>query len=131
MTAKTISGVFSAVLVAAALAFVGGCSREEPQAEKAPATVKSAAEKRAEDAAYMERLKSFSDRQAKDASAIAAVRRQIAALGKDAPFKPEYASLTNRLAQLEAAQRQTNQSAVNAIRARLKQDSGRTQPSAK
>ena len=129
MTAKSIYGIFSAVLATAAFSFFVGCSREEPAAEK-PAE-KSAAEKRAEDSAYVRQLGDFRDQQAKDASAVAAVRRQLAALGKDAKGKPEYADLTNRLAQLEAAQRQTNKTAADAIRARLRQDADRAKAASK
>lgn len=95
-----------------------GCSKERPPA--APEGVPP----RMKDAAYTNQLVQLHDTQRQIAAQAAAIRAQIEKLGPEAGKKPEYAALTNRLAECAAALAKVRQDALGTVRARILKESG-------
>ena len=91
-----------------------GCSKE-----KKGTVVPS----RMEDAAYTNRLVQLHDGRAAAAAEAAAIRAQIEKLGPNAAQKPEYAALTNRLAQCAAASERIRKETLTTIRSRILKES--------
>ena len=89
-----------------------GCSKEEPKATPgAPA--------RMQDVAYTNQLVSLHAGRKAAAAKMAAIRAKIAKLGPDAEKRPEYADLTNQLAQCEAESRRIRKDAITTVRTRV------------
>lgn len=96
-----------------------GCSKERPAA-----TEKDGIPPRMKDAAYTNRLVQLHDAQRQIAAQAAAIRAEIEKLGPEAEKKPEYAALTNRLADCTAAFVKARQEALGTVRARILKESG-------
>lgn len=99
-----------------------GCSKEKPQ-ETAVKGVPS----RMQDAAYTNQLVQLHEGRKAVAVKVAAIRAKLAKLGPDAEKSPEYADLTNQLAQCEVESRRLRQEAVTTVRARVLQEAGPAQ----
>ena len=103
-------------LGAACCLFSGcGCSKEKPTAP--------VPQSRMADPAYTNRLVKLHDKRAAVAAEAAAIREQIKKLGADAAQKPEYAELTNRLAQCKEAVNRIRRETSVTIRTRILQES--------
>ena len=95
-----------------------GCSKEKPSAAQ------DGIPPRMKDAAYTNQLVQLHDTQRQIAAQAAAIRAQIEKLGPEAEKKPEYVTLTNRLAECVAALAKVRQDALGTIRARILKESG-------
>ena len=93
-----------------------GCSKK-------PAVVDDGIPPRMKDAAYTNQLVQLQRRQKTFAAQIAALQSKIEGLGEEAKKKPEYAVLTNRLAQCEAELERVRKVTLLTVRARLLKDS--------
>jgi len=96
----------------------GGCSKEPK-----PPVVDDGIPPRMKDPAYTNQLVQLQGRQKKVAARMAALRSKIEGLGAEAKGKPEYADLTNRLAQCEAELEQVRKETLLTVRTRLQADS--------
>ena len=94
-----------------------GCSKEPSREDGVPPRMK--------DAAYTNQLVQLLGKQKMIASRMAAIQAKIKGLGAEAQTKPEYADLTNRLAQCEAEQERVRKETLMAVRTRLLKDSSK------
>ena len=89
-----------------------GCSREKPEpVQDGPSRMK--------DAAYTNQLVQLHEGRKAVAVKVAAIRAKLAKLGPEAEKSPEYADLTNQLAQCEAESKRIRKEAVTAVRTRV------------
>ena len=91
-----------------------GCSKE-----KGSAAVPS----RMEDAVYTNQLVQLRNSRAAAAAEAVAIRAQIEKLGPNAAQTPEYAALTNRLAQCTAASERIRKETLTTVRSRILKES--------
>ena len=99
------------------LCFSGcGCSKEKPE--------KAGVSSRMEDAAYTNQLVTLYDGKKAVAAKVAAIRAKLAKLGPEAEKSPEYADLTNQLAQCEAESLRLRKEALTTVRARVLKEAG-------
>ena len=105
------------ILLGAACCMFSGCGCSK---EKSPPS--SEAEARMQDAAYTNRLVQIHKGQKAAASKSAAIRAEIERLGANPESRPEYADLTNRLAQCELEAEAARNAARNAVRERIMKD---------
>lgn len=109
--------IFTIALGALCCLFSGcGCSKGKKAADGIPP--------RMEDAAYTNQLVQLHDAQRQIAAQAAAIRAEIEKLGPEAEKKPEYVTLTNRLAACTAALAKARQNALGAVRERILKESG-------
>ena len=99
----------------------GGCSKEQ----KPPAAVDEGNPPRMQDPAYTNRLVQLRGRQKSLVSQMAALQAKIKGMGAEAQTKPEYADLTNRLAQCGAELERVRKETLLAVRTRLLKDSAK------
>ena len=95
----------------------GGCSKEPKP------VVDDGVPPRMKDPAYTNQLVQLQGRQKKIAAQMAALQSKIERLGAEAKTKPEYADLTNRLAQCEAELERVRKETLLTVRTRLQADS--------
>ena len=98
----------------------GGCSKEPK-----PPVVDDGVPPRMKDPAYTNQLVQLQGRQKKVAAQMAALRLKIEGLGAEAKGKPEYADLTNRLAQCEAELERVRKETLLTVRTRLLKDASK------
>ena len=94
-----------------------GCSKKPVVDDGVPPRMK--------DPAYTNQLVQLQRRQKTVAAQMAALQSKIEGLGAEAKTKPEYADLTNRLAQCEAELERVRKETLLAVRARLLKDSAK------
>ena len=99
----------------------GGCSKEQ----KPSAAVDEGNPPRMQDTAYTNRLVQLRGRQKALVSQMAVLQAKVQGLGAEAQTKPEYADLTNRLAQCGAELERVRKETLLAVRARLLKDSAK------
>jgi hypothetical protein len=97
----------------------GGCSKEPKP------VVDDGVPPRMKDPAYTNQLVQLQGRQKKIAAQMAALQSKIERLGAEAKTKPEYADLTNRLAQCEAELERVRKETLLTVRTRLLKDSAK------
>ena len=90
-----------------------GCSKEKP-VDAVPVRMK--------DAAYTNQLAQLHAQRASLAAVEAGLREKIEKLGANAEQKPEFADLTNRLAQCRADSERLRREAMMTVRARIQRD---------
>ena len=95
----------------------GGCSKEQK-----PPVVDDGVPPRMKDPAYTNQLVQLQRRQKTVAAQMAALQLKIEGRGAEAKTKPEYADLTNRLAQCEAESKRIRREAAKTVRARVLQE---------
>ena len=95
----------------------GGCSKEPKP------VVDDGVPPRMKDPAYTNQLVQLQGRQKKVVAQMAALKSKIEGLGAEAKGKPEYADLTNRLAQCEAELERVRKETLLTVRTRLLKDS--------
>ena len=95
-----------------------GCSKK-------PAAVDEGNPPRMQDPAYTNRLVQLRGRQKALVSQMAALQAKIQGMGAEAQTKPEYADLTNRLAQCGAELERVRKETLLAVRTRLLKDSAK------
>lgn len=78
---------------------------------------------RMKDAAYTNQLVQLHAGRRAVAMRASAIRKKIAALGKGAESKPEYAALTNELEKCKAESERIRKDAFTTVRARILKDS--------
>ena len=98
----------------------GGCSKEQK-----PPVVDDGVPPRMKDPAYTNQLVQLQRRQRTVAAQMAALQLKIEGLGAEAKTKPEYADLTNRLAQCEAELERVRKETLLTVRTRLQKDSAK------
>ena len=98
----------------------GGCSKEQK-----PPVVDDGVPPRMKDPAYTNQLVQLQRRQRTVAAQMAALQAKIEGLGSEAKTKPEYADLTNRLAQCEAELERVRKETLLTVRTRLQKDSAK------
>ena len=100
--------------------FVGcdGCSKGKPP------VVDDGIPPRMKDAAYTNQLVRLQEGRRAVAVKVAAIRAKLAKLGPEAEKSPEYADLTNQLAQCEAESKRIRREAATTVRARVLQEAG-------
>ena len=96
-----------------------GCSKEKPQE-----TAVKGAPSRMQDAAYTNQLVLLHDGQKAVAVKAAAIRAKLAKLGPEAEKSPEYADLTNQLAQCEMERNRIRKETSTTVRTRVLQEAG-------
>ena len=102
------------------LSFSGcGCSKENPEVD-----VEKGNPPRMQDAAYTNQLVTLYDGKKAVAVKVAAIRAKLAKLGPEAEKSPEYADLTNQLAQCEAESLRLRKEALTTVRARVLKEAG-------
>ena len=97
----------------------GGCSKEPKP------VVDDGVPPRMKDPAYTNQLVQLQGRQKKVVAQMAALKSKIEGLGAEAKGKPEYADLTNRLAQCEAELERVRKETLLTVRTRLQKDSAK------
>jgi len=97
----------------------GGCSKEPKP------VVDDGVPPRMKDAAYTNQLVQLQRRQKTVAAQMAALQSKIERLGAEAKTKPEYADLTNRLAQCEAELERVRKETLLTVRTRLLKDASK------
>ena len=97
----------------------GGCSKEPK-----PPVVDDGVP-RMKDPAYTNQLVQMQRRQKAVAAQMAALQSKIEGLGAEAKAKPEYADLTNRLAQCEAELERVRKETLLTVRTRLLKDTSK------
>ena len=97
----------------------GGCSKEPKP------VVDDGVPPRMKDPAYTNQLVQLQGRQKKVAAQMAALQAKIEGLGAEAKDKPEYADLTNRLAQCEAELERVRKETLLTVRTRLLKDASK------
>ena len=105
---------FSIVALCALCAFVSGCGCSKEKEAPVP---------RMEDPAYTNALVELHGEQVAIAGKAGEIRAKIAALGEEPEKSPEYADLTNRLAQCEAEAKAAKARAFETVRARILKES--------
>ena len=95
----------------------GGCSKEPK-----PPAVDDGIPPRMKDAAYTNQLVQLQAGRRAVAVKVATIRAKLAKLGPEAEKRPEYADLTNQLAQCEAASKRIRREAATTVRARVLQE---------
>ena len=98
----------------------GGCSKEQK-----PPVVDDGVPPRMKDPAYTNQLVQLQRRQKTVAAQMAALQLKIEGRGAEAKTKPEYADLTNRLAQCEAELERVRKETLLTVRTRLQKDSAK------
>ena len=98
--------------------FVGcdGCSKKPVVDDGVPPRMR--------DAAYTNQLVQLQKGRRGVAAKMAAIRAKLAKLGPEAEKSPEYADLTNQLAQCEAESKRIRREAATTVRARVLQEAG-------
>ena len=97
----------------------GGCSKEQKPGGDVGVPP------RMKDPAYTNQLVQLQRRQKTVAAQVAALQSKIEGLGAEAKTKPEYADLTNRLAQCEAELERVRKETLLTVRTRLLKDSAK------
>ena len=97
----------------------GGCSKEPKP------VVDDGVPPRMKDPAYTNHLVQLQGRQKALVSQMAALQAKIQGMGAEAQKKPEYADLTNRLAQCGAELERVRKETLLAVRTRLLKDSAK------
>ena len=97
----------------------GGCSKGQK-----PPAADDGIPPRMKDAAYTNLLVRLQEGRRAVAAKMSAIRAKLAKLGPEAEKSPEYADLTNRLAQCEAEAMQIRREAAMTVRARALQEAG-------
>lgn len=97
----------------------GGCSKEPKP------VVDDGVPPRMKDPAYTNQLVQLQGRQKKVVAQMAALKSKIEGLGAEAKGKPEYADLTNRLAQCEAELERVRKETLLTVRTRLLKDASK------
>ena len=97
----------------------GGCSKEQK-----PLVVDDGIPPRMKDAAYTNQLVQLQEGRRAVAVKVAAIRAKLSKLGPEAEKSPEYADLTNQLAQCEAESKRIRREAATTVRARVLQEAG-------
>ena len=95
----------------------GGCSKEPKP------VVDDGVPPRMKDPAYTNQLVQLQRRQKTVAAQMTALQSKIERLGAEAKARPEYADLTNRLAQCEAELERVRKETLLTVRTRLLKDS--------
>ena len=98
----------------------GGCSKEQN-----PSVVDDGVPSRMKDPAYTNQLVQLQGRQKAVAAQMAALQSKIEGLGAEAKVKPEYADLTNRLAQCETELERVRKETLLTVRTRLQKDASK------
>ena len=100
----------------------GGCSKEQK-----PPVADDGIPPRMKDVAYTNQLVQLQEGRRAVAVTVAAIRAKLAKLGPEAEDRPEYADLTNKLAQCEAESKRIRREAATMVRARVLQEAGPVQ----
>jgi len=93
-----------------------GCSKKPVVDDGVPPRMK--------DAAYTNQLVQLQEGRRAVAVKVAAIRAKLSKLGPGAEKRPEYADLTNQLAQCEAESKRIRRDAATTVRARVLQEAG-------
>ena len=108
------------IALGALCCLLSGCGCSKDKGTEVPSNVPS----RMEDAAYTNQLATLHDSRKAVAMKAEAIRAKIAKLGKDARNSPEYAELTNQLANCEAESARIRRDTLTTIRARILKEGG-------